>query len=90
MKPYLGILQAREAIAKHHNHENAPLQASDVILANGCSGALEMCVNVLCNEGQNILLPRPGFSLYDSLAKTRFVNVKQYDLLVSKKKKKSY
>lgn len=41
-----------------------------------------MCVNVLCNEGQNILLPRPGFSLYGSLAATRFVEARYYNLVV--------
>lgn len=76
-------MQARTAIAESHSEPTAPLTANDVILANGCSGALEMCVNVLCNEGQNILLPRPGFSLYGSLAATRFVEAKYYNLLVS-------
>lgn len=76
-------MQARTAIAEAHTAPTAPLTPNDVILANGCSGALEMCINVLCNEGQNILLPRPGFSLYASLAATRFVDVKYYNLLVS-------
>lgn len=76
-------MQARKAIAEANSVPSAPLAPSDVILANGCSGALEMCVNVLCNEGTNILLPRPGFSLYASLAATRFVEAKYYNLLVS-------
>lgn len=82
--PADGTLQARTAIAESHSEPTAPLTANDVILANGCSGALEMCVNVLCNEGQNILLPRPGFSLYGSLAATRFVEAKYYNLLPEK------
>lgn len=82
--PADGTLQARTAIAQAHTESSAPLTANDVILANGCSGALEMCVNVLCNEGQNILLPRPGFSLYASLAATRFVEARYYNLLPEK------
>lgn len=77
-----GTLAARTAIAQANNDPAAPLTANDVILANGCSGALEMCINVLCNEGQNILLPRPGFSLYASVAATRFVEPRYYNLLV--------
>jgi aspartate/methionine/tyrosine aminotransferase len=61
----------------------APVTADDVLLANGCSGALDMCVNVLGNPGQNILLPRPGFSLYGSLAEIRSLEAKYYNLLVS-------
>ncbi|KAI8978001.1 tyrosine aminotransferase [Pilobolus umbonatus] len=79
--PADGTLQARTAVANHHNHPNAPLGPNDVILANGCSGALEMCVNVLCDQGRNILLPRPGFSLYETLAATRFVETKYYNLI---------
>lgn len=79
---FSGTLAARTAIAQANNDPAAPLTANDVILANGCSGALEMCINVLCNEGQNILLPRPGFSLYASLAATRFVEPRYYNLLV--------
>ncbi|KAI7895582.1 tyrosine aminotransferase [Mucor mucedo] len=82
--PADGTLQARKAIAEANSVPSAPLAPSDVILANGCSGALEMCVNVLCNEGTNILLPRPGFSLYASLAATRFVEAKYYNLLPEK------
>ncbi|KAI9263492.1 tyrosine aminotransferase [Helicostylum pulchrum] len=82
--PADGTLQARTAIANEYNTPEAPLAPSDVILANGCSGALEMCVNVLCNEGSNILIPRPGFSLYASLAATRFVETKYYNLLPEK------
>ncbi|CEP19568.1 hypothetical protein [Parasitella parasitica] len=79
--PADGTLAARTAVAQANNHSAAPLTAHDVILANGCSGALEMCINVLCNEGQNILLPRPGFSLYASVAATRFVESRYYDLV---------
>ncbi|KAI8046945.1 tyrosine aminotransferase [Gilbertella persicaria] len=79
--PADGYLVARTAVAQAHSDPAASLTANDVILANGCSGALEMCFNVLCNEGQNILLPRPGFSLYASLAAVKFTEARFYDLL---------
>lgn len=78
----LGTLDARDAIARKYSIPDvAPLTPNDVLLANGCSGALDICVNVLCNPGQNILLPRPGFSLYKSLAEIREVEVRFYDLV---------
>ncbi|KAI8376715.1 tyrosine aminotransferase [Choanephora cucurbitarum] len=79
--PADGYLVARNAVAQAHSVPAAPLTADDVILTNGCSGALEMCFTALCNEGQNILLPRPGFSLYPSLAALKFVEPRFYDLL---------
>ncbi|CDH59843.1 tyrosine aminotransferase [Lichtheimia corymbifera JMRC:FSU:9682] len=80
--PAHGTLDARDAIARKYSIPDvAPLTPNDVLLANGCSGALDICVNVLCNPGQNILLPRPGFSLYKSLAEIREVEVRFYDLV---------
>uniref|UniRef100_A0A1I8FFK4 Aminotran_1_2 domain-containing protein n=1 Tax=Macrostomum lignano TaxID=282301 RepID=A0A1I8FFK4_9PLAT len=40
----------------------------DVILTSGCSSALDLCISVLANPGDNILIPRPGFSIYRTLA----------------------
>ena len=58
------------------------LNVKDVILASGCSGALDLCIMALANPGQNILVPRPGFSLYKTLAESLGIEVKHYDLLV--------
>ncbi|KAG0259116.1 hypothetical protein BGZ95_004791 [Linnemannia exigua] len=80
--PSTGYLHARQAVAdKFTLPETAPLSAQDVIITSGCSGALDMCIGVLCNEGDNILLPRPGFSLYQTLADSKGVEVRYYDLL---------
>lgn len=38
---------------------------------------------MLANPGQNILVPRPGFSLYKTLALSMGIEVKLYNLLVS-------
>ena len=55
----------------------------DVVFASGCSGALDLAITVLANPGQNILIPRPGFSLYKTLADSMGIEVKHYDLLVN-------
>jgi tyrosine aminotransferase len=80
--PSTGYLHARQAVADKFTLPAAPLVAQDVIITSGCSGALDMCIGVLCNEGDNILLPRPGFSLYQTLADSKGVEVRYYDLLV--------
>lgn len=43
-----------------------------------------MCIAVLADSGDNILMPRPGFPLYKTLASGYGVNVKEYDLDPSK------
>lgn len=55
--------------------------ASDVVLCSGCSSSLDMCIAVLAGPGQNILIPRPGFSIYRTLALGHGVEVRSYNLL---------
>lgn len=57
--------------------------SQDVVLASGCSGAIDLAICVLANPGQNILIPRPGFSLYKTLADSLAIESRHYDLLVS-------
>lgn len=53
-------------------------------MTSGCSGAVEIAISVLCNEGQNILLPRPGFCLYNTVAGHRNIEARLYNLLPEK------
>lgn len=79
--PSVGIQSARSAVA---SYTSPKVEAKDVILTNGCSGALELCIYCLANAGQNILVPRPGFSLYKTLANARGIDVKFYNLVPEK------
>ncbi|XP_078689942.1 tyrosine aminotransferase-like isoform X3 [Branchiostoma floridae x Branchiostoma belcheri] len=79
--PSIGYETARAAIAKYYTSPEAPLEAKDVIFGSGCSGALDLCISVLANPGQNILVPRPGFSLYKTLAESIGVEIRHYNLL---------
>jgi len=54
----------------------------DVILTSGCSQAIDLAIGVLCNPGDNILVPCPGFSLYKTLAVSMGITIKLYNLLV--------
>ena len=59
----------------------------DIVLCSGCSCALDLCISVLANPGQNILVPRPGFPLYRTLAEGLGIRTKFYDLNVTYFKK---
>ncbi|KAJ8398667.1 hypothetical protein AAFF_G00421950 [Aldrovandia affinis] len=78
--PSVGYLHSRESVAKFYNCPEAPLEGKDVILTSGCSQAIELAISVLCNPGQNILVPCPGFSLYKTLAVSLGIEVKLYNL----------
>ena len=55
----------------------------DVVMTNACCGAIGLCIEVLSEPGQNLLVPSPGFGLYKCLCDARGVQVKFYGLLVS-------
>jgi tyrosine aminotransferase len=78
--PSIGIESARDAIAQKSSLPNHSLSKKDVYIASGCSDALNLCIGALCNESQNILLPAPGFSLYETLASSKGIQCKFYRL----------
>ncbi|XP_037085754.1 LOW QUALITY PROTEIN: tyrosine aminotransferase-like [Pollicipes pollicipes] len=79
--PSTGTPKAREAIAAYTSTETSHVTAKDVIICSGCSSSLEMCITVLANPGDNILVPRPGFPLYQTLAHCIGIHTKFYNLL---------
>jgi tyrosine aminotransferase len=82
--PSYGTEVARQAVAKFYSRQenNVSYKFNDIYLTNGCSQAIDICITALANRGQNILIPRPGFSIYKTLCGTLGINVKYYQLLV--------
>lgn len=78
-----GHFEARQAVAEYSVHQGK-VMADDVILCSGCAHALEMSIVVLAEPGQNILVPRPGYTIYRTLSEGLGIAVKYYDLLVRK------
>lgn len=82
--PSVGYEESRKAIAEYVSTDTSTVEAKDIILASGASGALDLCISCLANAGDNILVPRPGFSLYKTLAESLGIEVRHYDLIPSK------
>ncbi|XP_063236901.1 tyrosine aminotransferase isoform X2 [Bacillus rossius redtenbacheri] len=75
-----GSQEAREAVAKYSSTPGSTVDPNDVVLCSGCSGALDICITGVADPGQNILVPRPGFSIYRTLAEGCGIAVRSYDL----------
>jgi tyrosine aminotransferase len=76
-----GTKEAREAVARTHSVPEFPVSYEDVVLTCGCSQAIEMAISVLSNPGEhNILIPRPGFSLYQTLCGSKGIETRYYSL----------
>lgn len=72
-----GLPEARKAIAKFHS----AAEETSVIVANGCSGALEIALTALLDPGTILLVPKPGFPLYQVIAESHGAAVVHYNLL---------
>ncbi|XP_036318403.1 tyrosine aminotransferase [Rhagoletis pomonella] len=78
----LGHEKARRAIAKYSAHQSIEeINYENVLICSGCSSALEYCILALCDRGQNLLVPRPGFCLYKTLSDGLDIEIRYYDLL---------
>uniref|UniRef100_A0A914XN64 Tyrosine aminotransferase n=1 Tax=Plectus sambesii TaxID=2011161 RepID=A0A914XN64_9BILA len=78
--PAVGLVEVREALARHVTTPEAPVTAEDFILTSGCSHALELAIEGMANAGDNILVPRPGFPLYTTLMRPHGIEDRHYDL----------
>ncbi|KAJ1657429.1 hypothetical protein IWQ61_003172 [Dispira simplex] len=79
--PCYGTPTARAAVARKFHTPDAPLTPDDIVLTSACSGALDMAIGCLADPGQNILVPLPGFPLYQTLAHSKGVIAREYRLL---------
>lgn len=75
-----GSPEARRAIAFYHSVPEYELSPEHVIVTNGCSGALELSLTSLLDPGTTLLVPQPGFPLYEEIAKSQGANVIHYRL----------
>ena len=76
-----GALPARQAIAEKFGDEQHPIDPNNVFLAFGCSGALYNAISVMCEVGDRILVPKPGFPLCQPICQNLGVEFDTYNLL---------
>nr|AGK24944.1 aromatic aminotransferase [Ephedra sinica] len=82
--PSLGLPQAKKAVADFLSKDLASkLSPNDVYMTVGCSQAIQICLTVLSSKSPNanILLPKPGFTLYQSLAAEIGIEAIFYELI---------
>ena len=64
--PSSGIKEAREAIEREAERKGIT-NVHDIFVTTGASEAIEICLTALVNEGENVLLPTPGYPLYTAI-----------------------
>ncbi|XP_044465284.1 nicotianamine aminotransferase 1-like isoform X2 [Mangifera indica] len=83
--PAAGILPARRAIAEYVSRDLPyKLSEDDVYVTVGGNQAIEIIITALARHGANILLPRPGYPLYEAHAAFSQLEVRHFDLIPEK------
>lgn len=77
--PSAGTPEARRAIADEQARCGlAGMSADDVIVTAGASEAIELVLTALLEPGEAVLLPAPGYPLYNAVAAKLGVQVETY------------
>ena len=64
--PSSGIEEAREAISRSARSKGIS-GIRDVFVTTGASEAIDICLTALLNQGENVLIPCPGYPLYSAI-----------------------
>lgn len=75
-----GTLEARTAIADYFSSSSCPIQPQDVLLTCGTAGAIELVLSAIGDDGKTVLVPRPGFPLFQTIATSLGLKTKSYRL----------
>lgn len=78
-----GLLAAREAVCAYYreSHDVPDLDPARLVLTTSTSEAYSYIFRLLCNPGDEILVPKPSYPLFDFLADLADVKLVPYPLL---------
>lgn len=76
-----GWAGAREAVAAHHARQGFRADPARLFLTASTSEAYGWAFKLLCNAGDEVLVPRPSYPLFECLAALEEVTVRSYPLL---------
>ena len=72
---------ARRAVAEYYSHRGADVSIEDILLTTSTSEAYSFVFRMLCDPGDEILVPAPSYPLFDFLADIQDVKLLPYPLL---------
>ncbi len=76
----LGMPQAREAVARYYAEAGARLPPEHLCLTTSTSEAYSFLFRLLCDPGDEVLIARPSYPLFDLLARLDDVVLREYPL----------
>ena len=76
-----GLATARCAIAEYYGARGSKVPVEDILLTTSTSEAYSFVFRLLCNPGDELLIPAPSYPLFDFLADIQDVKLIRYPLL---------
>ena len=76
-----GMLRTREAVCAYYADLRTSVAPHDLVLTSGTSEGYSFVFRLLCNPGDEVLIPSPGYPLFDFLADLCDVKLVRYPLL---------
>jgi aspartate/methionine/tyrosine aminotransferase len=77
----LGILPAREAVCRYYADHGVMVDPKRVVLTTSTSEAYSYLFRLLCDPGSEILVPQPGYPLFDFLGRLDDVKLRNAPLV---------
>lgn len=76
----LGMLPAREAVARYYADAGASVSPENICMTTSTSEAYSFLFRLLCDPGDEVLVARPSYPLFDLLARLDDVVLREYPL----------
>jgi alanine-synthesizing transaminase len=76
-----GLLPARNAVADYYRARGCVVNVNDIFLTTSTSEAYSFLFRTLCNPGDELLIPQPGYPLFNFLAEIQDVTTVRYPLI---------
>lgn len=76
-----GLESARRAVAGYYAERATKAAPQNLVLTTSTSEAYSFIFRLLCNPGDEVLIPTPSYPLFDFLAEVQDVKLKRYPLL---------
>jgi len=76
-----GLLPVRGAVVDYYRARNCAVNVNDIFLTTSTSEAYSFLFRTLCNAGDELLIPQPGYPLFNFLADIQDVTTVRYPLI---------
>src|SRR5229473_2181438 len=76
-----GLEVARLAVTEYYSARGAAVSAADIVLTTSTSEAYSFVFRLLCNPGDELLIPAPSYPLFGFLADIQDVKLVRYPLV---------